>query len=256
MSGERPRVFRGGRVLALAMVTVALLGCQPTFTGAEFKVFYDRYEPMPGTVARTVAPAIRGHAGADARIRSLAVGRGYRLRSEHAGRLVNVAGVPIDERVATPLLSLIREANRNSHVLTVTFGYRSVDHQRNLFLQRISGYSNASIAEGKADSEINAALMWVAPPGYSKHHSGFTVDFRADGGAAFGTSAVGRWLAADNHTLARKHGFIPSYPAGAGPQGPEPEPWEYVFVGGKAIVCSPALVRENNRGAFDDCMRG
>ncbi len=224
----------------------------PVLTGQQFKDFYDRYEPAPGTTRPAVAPAITGNAAADKRIRSLAEGRGYRLRSLHAGRLVTVAGVPIDERVAGPFSELIAEARRNGMTLGAGFGYRSVDYQRTLFLRRIP-YSAAQIAAGQADGSIIAALRWVAAPGYSKHHSGFTLDLRAAGGAAFGSSAVGRWLAADNYAVAKRHGFIPNYPPGTGPQGPEPEPWEYAWVGVPAITCSLHLARDNDRAAFDDC---
>ncbi len=61
-------------------------------------------------------------------------------------------------------------------------------------------------------------------------------------------------MAADNYRVAKQFGFIPSYPSGAGAQGPEPEPWEYVYVGVKAIDCSPHLFRDNDRPAFDTCV--
>lgn len=246
---------RGLRVLVGAVAALLLAGCQPTLSGGEFKLF-DRYEPLPGSIKLAAPPAITGDASADARIRSIAVGRGYRLRSQHTGNLVTVAGVPIDERVAGPFRALIAEANRSGLYLGAGFGYRSVDLQRMLFLRRIAGYSTSDIIAGRADGAINAALMWVAAPGYSKHQSGFTLDLRAAGGAAFGSSAVGRWLAADNYAVAKRFGFIPSYPPGAGAQGPEPEPWEYVYVGVPAINCSPYLVRQNNREAFNECLVG
>lgn len=251
---SRSRGVRGRRLAAVVIVAVALAGCQPSLSGGELKALYDQYEPQPGSVMLTTPPAITGNVDADARIRWIAVGRGYRLRSQHTGRLVTVSGVPIDERVAAPFSSLIAEASRKGLYLGAGYGYRSVDHQRTLFLNRISAYSNADIIAGRADGAINAALMWVAAPGYSKHHSGFTLDLRASGGAEFGTSAVGRWLAADNYAVAKRYGFIPSYPPDAGAQGPEPEPWEYNYVGTAAINCSPHLVRQNDREAFDECV--
>ncbi|HEX2574974.1 MAG TPA: D-alanyl-D-alanine carboxypeptidase family protein, partial [Aquihabitans sp.] len=158
-------------------------------------------------------------------------------------------------RVAGPLEWLVAEARRNGHELGLRYGYRSADLQRTYFLQRIEGWSTDDIVAGRADDAIDAALRWVAAPGFSKHQSGFTVDFHAAGGVAFGTSDVGRWLAADNHAVAKRFGFIPSYPAGAGAQGPEPEPWEYVYVGVAAIECAGPLVRDGDRPAFDACVR-
>jgi len=240
---------------ALAVLALALAGCQPNLSGIEFKNFYDRYEPMPGSVRLTTPPPITGHARADARIRSIAESRGYRLRSLHTGTLVTVAGVPLDKVAAGQLTRLLDRARSSGYTLSAGYGFRSVALQRSLFLNRISGYSNDAIADGRADSAINAALMWVAAPGYSKHHSGFAVDLRAGGALGpFGDTPVGRWLSADNYRVAKQFGFIPSYPPGAGAQGPEPEPWEYVYVGVKAIDCSPHLFRDNDRPAFDTCV--
>ena len=43
-------------------------------------------------------------------------------------------------------------------------------------------------------------------------------------------------MAANNFAEAKRHGFVPSYPAGAGPQGPRPEPWEFVYVGVAPLI--------------------
>ena len=243
------------RVRAVAAMSAVgwLAACQPVLTGQEFKDFYDRYEPPPATTKITSPPAITGDPGADQRIWSIALRRGYRLRSDHVGRLVTVAGVPVDERVAGPFRALIDEAARNGFQLGAGYGYRPVTQQRSIFVSRLP--SVGAIRSGGADGAIDAALMWVAPPGFSKHQSGYTIDFRASGvgGGAFGSSRLGQWLAADNYAAAKRHGFIPSYPSGAGAQGPEPEPWEYVWVGVPAIECSLLLARAGDRSGFDGC---
>jgi hypothetical protein len=240
-------------VVVASVAMVVLCGCQPVLSGREFKDFYDRYEPQPGSVRVASPPAITGDPGADARIRSIAEARGYRLRSQHVGRLVSVAGVPVDERVAGPFSALIGEARSRGYLLGAGYGFRSVEQQRAIFVARLP--SASAIRSGSADGSVNAALMWVAPPGYSKHQSGFTLDLRASGvgGGAFASTGLGRWLAADNHAAAKRHGFVPSYPSGAGAQGPEPEPWEYVWVGVPAIDCSLLLARANDRRGFDGC---
>lgn len=251
--GRRGRGRVGHSAAALALAMVVLCACQPVLSGREFKDFYDRYEPQPGSVRVTSPPAITGDPAADGRIRAIAESRGYRLRSQHVGRLVPVAGVPVDERVAGPFSALIGEARSRGYQLGAGYGYRSVEQQRAIFVSRLP--SAGAIRSGSADGSVNAALMWVAPPGYSKHQSGFTLDLRASGvgGGAFASTALGRWLAADNYAAAKRHGFIPSYPAGAGAQGPEPEPWEYVWVGVPAIDCSLLLARANDRRGFDGC---
>ncbi|HEX2575197.1 MAG TPA: hypothetical protein VHK88_02540, partial [Aquihabitans sp.] len=80
------KVRRGVVAAAMAvMLAVATTGCQPTLTGVEFKVLYDRLEPLPGSVKLTTPPSITGDRAADDRIGFLALARGYRLRSRHTG---------------------------------------------------------------------------------------------------------------------------------------------------------------------------
>lgn len=242
------------------MVPSTVADAEPAFngtrySGTEFKTLFDLLEPLPNSSRISSPPPIRGHGGADARIRSIATSRGYRLRSVHNGARSTAAGVPMDRRAAGALQELINFASRSGHRLGASYGFRSVDLQRTLFLRRISGYSNATIARGGADGAINAALMWVAAPGYSKHHTGYAVDLQAAGGATFGTSAVGRWLAADNYAVAKRFGFVPSYPPGAGRQGPEPEPWEFVYVGTSAINCGRRLLA-GDRASYNACVSG
>lgn len=250
---DRRRRRSLARGAALVVAAVVLSACQPVLTGREFKDFYDRYEPPPSTNRITSPPPVTGDAVADQRIWSIAARRGYLLRSDHVGRLVTVAGVPVDERVAAPFQALIAEAARNGFQLGAGYGYRPVTQQRSIFVARLP--SVGAIRSGTADGAIDAAMRWVAPPGFSKHQSGYTIDFRASGagGAAFGVSGLGRWMAADNYAVAKRFGFIPSYPPGAGAQGPEPEPWEYVWVGVPAIECSLLLARDNDRSSFDGC---
>lgn len=242
--------------MGMVAVLLAVAGWQPPASGAESERFFDLLEPLPGTVAPSAPPSITGDAAADRRIRTRAEDRGYRLRSQHVGRLVTAGGVPVAARVAGPLRDLLAEADGRGHTLTVAYGYRSVEHQRTLFQRRLADHADEVLASGQADDAIDAALMWVAPPGYSKHHTGHAVDFRAGDGEAvdFGTSPVGRWLADDDHAVAKRFGFLPSYPPGAGAQGPEPEPWEYVYVGTAAIHCAPQLASADDRHAYAACL--
>ena len=65
------------------------------------------------------------------------------------------------------------------------------------------------------------------------YQTGYAIDVTAEGYGIneFKHSEAYAWLAADDFLQARKHGFIPSYPAGIENQGPDPEPWEYVYIG-------------------------
>jgi hypothetical protein len=117
----------------------------------------------------------------------------------------------------------------------VISGFRSPDTQRALFLRNLP--SAAAIAAGTADAAVDLAMHWVAPPGFSKHQTGYALDLAAPGGTQnqFVGSAGERWLSAGNFANARRHGFVPSYPAGATAMGAFAEPWEYVYAGVDAL---------------------
>src|SRR5690606_37917633 len=90
-------------------------------------------------------------------------------------------------------------------------------------------YTRREMASGAADAAIDSVLRLHSIPGYSRHHTGKTIDLSHAGGAngTFARSAAYRWINADNYAVAKRFGFIPNYPPGAGRQGPEPEPWEF-----------------------------
>jgi LAS superfamily LD-carboxypeptidase LdcB len=44
------------------------------------------------------------------------------------------------------------------------------------------------------------------------------------------------WLSKGNYKNAKSNGWIPSYPDGAKKQGPDPESWEYVWVGKQNLI--------------------
>ena len=73
---------------------------------------------------------------------------------------------------------------------------------------------------------------WIAPPGYSEHATGLSIDFgsRTEAGCnlrpCFADTAVGRWLAVNGP----RFGFEMSFPPGNA-QGVAYEPWHYRYVG-------------------------
>lgn len=195
-------------------------------------------EPPPEAAALvspqpTPAPAITGRGELDARIRDLAERRGYGRRPTASAPLVTVGGVRLLPEVAEAWEALRRDALGSGHDLRLVAGFRDVATQRTLFLGRLRGHSTGA---------IEATLRWTAPPGYSKHHTGAAIDITVRGlrPGAFGGSAAYTWLAANNYRRARAHGFLPSYPPDGPPQGPEPEPWEWVYVG-PAATDPPSL---------------
>ena len=105
-------------------------------------------------------------------------------------------------------------------------------------------YEEREIAAGQADHLIEEVLRYSSIPGFSKHHSGYTVDIsdpsRGDPFTEFRQTEGFAWISAHNYLKAKRFGFVPSYPEGAERQGPEPEPWEYVWVGeDRLLIRSP-----------------
>lgn len=204
------------------------------FSDNEFKIFYDNLL-QPNMLKVENPPAISGNDIADARIRKIAEDRGYRLRSSPAGKLISIEGNMLQPQILDSWKSLKAEASKKGLTMTIVSGYRSVEDQRNLFLQRLSatGASIESVAEGKSDKQVDKVLITTSVPGYSKHHTGYTIDILCSGYAFenFKNSPCNDWIIADNYKVAKENGFIPSYPPSADAQGPDPEAWEYVWVG-------------------------
>lgn len=211
-----------------------------TFTGVQFRDLY-RSTTYPNTESFTTPPEITGNTEADARIRSLAEKRGFVLTSipvapiEKSGELLT--GEYQDD-LLQPLAAkswqqLKAAAKKDGLAMSLISGYRSPKSQRNLFTERLyaTGVTAKQIAAGTADNTLNATLGMTAVPGFSRHHTGYTIDIYCDDGVAFGASKCNAWIIKNNYENAKKYGFIPSYPPGAGEQGPEPEAWEYVWVG-------------------------
>ncbi|HYF97329.1 MAG TPA: D-alanyl-D-alanine carboxypeptidase family protein [Patescibacteria group bacterium] len=209
-----------------------------TYTGQEFSDLYNSFN-YPNTSLINEHSLITGEEAADSKIRQLAVSRGYKLRSAPvANNFVEVQKTMLlQERASKPWLDLQKKAKEENIRLSLFDAYRSAEDQRKIFLSRLSGISVSDIAVGKADVAVNKVLETTALPGYSRHHTGYTVDIKCDSQPAvkFENSSCFVWLSKDNYLNAKKHGWIPSYPEGAGNQGPLPESWEYVWVGANTL---------------------
>ncbi len=211
-----------------------------SFTNEQFQALYESLA-MPNTERIRYAPVITGDGAADAQIRRIAERRGYVLRSVPVLPIVktNVAGLDEDDLLqpkAYEAWLLLEKQAKNAKVpLKLNSGYRSIDWQRQYFQQQLQtrGITTASIRNGQADAALDALMGVVAPPGYSRHHTGYTIDLVCQDGSgrAFEFTPCFSWLKANNYAKAKQFGFIPGYPEGVSDQGPEPEPWEYVWVG-------------------------
>jgi LAS superfamily LD-carboxypeptidase LdcB len=215
-----------------------------TFSPNGFRAFYDRLR-QPDVSDPVIGAPVTGLEAADARITEAATARGYRPRV-----IANDSSLISEQHyqalpAALGAFHALRDAARPLGVdLGVVSAYRSVERQRQNWVSRFAELSvelhhrqiaPEEIARGEADDVVEAVLTKNAIPGYSKHHTGYTMDLTdLSSGVDFtdfaGTTAY-QWVSANNFLNAKRFGFIPSYPVGASGQGPDPEPWEYVWVG-------------------------
>jgi D-alanyl-D-alanine carboxypeptidase len=122
---------------------------------------------------------------------------------------------------AAKAFTLMREAGRRDGVsLLIVSGHRSLEEQRLCFHE-------AQRRHGR-----NQAVSWVAPPGYSEHHTGYVFDIgdekvpTADDEPEFEETPAFRWLVGS----AASFGFELSFPRG-NKGGVSYEPWHWRYVG-------------------------
>ena len=204
------------------------------FSGRQFKDLLDSVM-LSNLASITKDPAITGNAQTDARMRRIAEERGYRVQPLVASldKLQTVEQKLLQPEAARAYLALSEAARQAGHPIILASAYRGFDVQRNILFRHLKA--------PYTDAKIYAVFRIVAPPGYSRHQTGYVVDLAAAeyGINEFKYSNAYAWLAADNFLQAKKHGFIPSYPAGVENQGPDPEPWEFAYVGTDKLMASP-----------------
>jgi len=176
-------------------------------------------------------PSITGNATVDQRIRELASQRGYVPRPETNQALSTVDGFRLHTDAAFEWQQLRSAAAADGITITLTSGFRTIASQRAIFNRRLTGTS---------DEAIDSVLATTAPPGFSRHHTGRAIDLRSGPFAlhAFANSPAYEWLSANNWANSKAHGWLPSYPEGVEQFGPDPEPWEFVWVGTTNIICA------------------
>lgn len=210
-----------------------------TFTPDEFNVLATTIQ-YPNIQKFSEKPAITGDTNADQRIRKIAESRGYVMTALPSSPIVKIDEPRLDgDDLLQPLAakswhSLKDSAKKENILLSLVSAYRSPEYQRKLFLSRLKNQkvSVSQVIAGTADEAIKTTLSQAALPGYSRHHTGYTIDLWCeDGSPSFLVSSCFRWISKDNYKNAKLSGWIPSYPEGVKQQGPEPEPWEYVWVG-------------------------
>lgn len=208
--------------------------------------FVERYYEvnLPGVKRIDTPPEITGHEAADNHIRDLARERGYRLQFTPTRPLQDFGGEKLQPKAIQAWEQLKQAAQKEGIALGLVSGHRSIRTQQIIFDSQLrqraeekqdEPFTAGQIISGEADKVINTVLQEYSIPGYSKHHSGYTIDINDmvanQSLDEFGQTEAYTWLSANNYTKAREFGFLPSYPEGADDLGPEAELWEYVWVG-------------------------
>ena len=217
----------------------------PVYTGDEFQALQDYAvdTELPNLIPPSGQPSITGNEVLDARIWVIAFERGYVLRPQAGEELVSSDGILMQPQAAEAWKELKAAAREAGLQFVVSSAYRSISSQRWWFNTKLIGTS---------DEALYSTLKWYSAPGTSKHHSGYTLDFRYREGT-FGTfrnTPDYAWLSADNFYNVKRFGFIPSYPDDVSDQGPNPEPWEFVWVGVDRIRCGVPLDTDSLDGRY------
>jgi LAS superfamily LD-carboxypeptidase LdcB len=201
---------------------------------------------LPGEVELSAT----GNSVADDRINQIAQSRGFQLwpRADES-RLVDYnSNIKLQPLAKNAFIKMQEAAKRDGVILGLVSGYRSQLDQNLIFKPRFEAlemaelggyYTPEELAKGEADDLIYRAMSLTAPPGYSRHHTGYTLDLSDlspdNTSSVFNGSKAFKWLSDNNYANARKFGFIPSYPEGLKNVGPQPEAWEYVWVGTESL---------------------
>lgn len=119
--------------------------------------------------------------------------------------------------------------------------YRDPEEQRNLFIQEMQRYgiqlnqlsSEQYVSSPAVQVLLDKVMTRVAPPEYSRHQTGITIDLASPEGVDFGSTKAFQWLSKNNYYNAKRFGFLPSYPKldELTKYGPNPEAWEYFYAG-------------------------
>lgn len=174
-------------------------------------------------------------------IENIAKNMGYKKRiNADEKKLHKIKNIQIQYKILSDYTKLKKEIKKENILISITSGYRSPKKQKQLFFEKIKKQAIPidQIITGKYDHLLKAILEKTAPPGYSKHHSGFTLDLACGENYIvydFEFTQCHEWLSKNNFENAKRFGFLPSYPNGVIDQGPNPEPWEYVWVGEEFI---------------------
>lgn len=210
------------------------------FEGDEFIEHYNNFERSQLSSPKSADSVIYGDKSVDLYIKNVAISRGYIPRYfAKESSLVSFNSLRTLPQVRDHYKLMRNEMLELGIKLHFVSGYRSAASQRSIFKRKFGVSDIQNIPLGKYDAELDTVLAVSAIPGYSKHHSGYAVDFGCGNDYLvyrFAETECYEWMSANNFENAKRFGFIPSYPNGVQYQGPNPEPWEFVWVGEETLL--------------------
>ena len=129
-----------------------------------------------------------------------------------------------DSRCVDQLRRLLNDANNSGVDLFVYSPYRSYEHQKAIYNNRVNEIKKKG--KSQAEAEIEAAQR-IMPPGCSEHNLGLSLDFNIASDSFTGTKPC-KWLM--EH--AADYGFVMSYPQDkVSITKVDYESWHYRYVG-------------------------
>lgn len=135
----------------------------------------------------------------------------------------------VDRLAVDELNAMIDAAHAIGHIIMVCSGYRSVEYQKTLFVNKVKRLIESGMSEEEAKK---VAALVVMPPGFSEHHTGLAVDIVSSHNQELEESQAdspeNKWLQNNSY----KYGFILRYPKGSEIiTGVVYEPWHFRYVG-------------------------
>ena len=207
------------------------------YTAQEFLDIYDAFEQSKNL--NFLTKYIYQIDEVDTYIKQKAEARGYQQRGfADESELVWFESHQIQPEVKKAYVALRNEMLNEGIQLHFVSGYRSSTAQRYIFTNKMGIVDPNEIPTGIHDQKLNDVLIRSSIPAYSKHHSGYAMDFGCGNDYlvySFAETECYLWMSENKFENTKKHGFIPSYPEGAHNQGPNPEPWEFVWVGVESL---------------------
>ncbi len=226
---------------ALPEKVIEYCGEYPCYSDEEFLKLQDAFEKEKGLPI--LSKYIYQNDSADDYIKKFAESRGYRKRPfADEADIISFEQIFTRQEVKKAYIAMRDELLKEGIRLHFVSGYRTSTDQRTIFKEKMGPVVLGDIAKGVYDTKLDEVLSRSALPGYSKHHSGYALDFGCGDKYlvySFAETPCFAWLSENNFENAKRFGFVPSYPEAAVLQGPNPEPWEFIWVGADIISRKP-----------------